>query len=128
MWTSDRSRKYQAGEPAADVGAVTLGEEPAGVYLDGERRFTQVYSPGGYSWRPAEGDQVLVLKAGGERESPCIIGRRQEGGLEPGEVSLSGAGGRASIRLRKNGTLALKGNLTVNGEPFEAYVKRIIFG
>lgn len=56
MWTSERSRKRPVEEAAADTGAVTLGESPAGVYLEGERRGAQVYSPGGYRWRPAQGD------------------------------------------------------------------------
>ena len=60
MWTSERNRRLSAGEPAADVGVVTLNGDPAGVELGGERRWLSVYSPGGYRWRPAAGDQVLV--------------------------------------------------------------------
>lgn len=127
MWTSDRGRKRPVEEPAAELGTVTLEEEQAGVYLEGERRWTQVYSPGGYCWRPALGDQVLVLKAGGERESPCIIGRKQEGELQPGEVALTERGGKAAVRLRRDGELALEGNVTVNGVGLNTLIENIVW-
>ncbi len=126
MWTSDRGRKCPAEEPAAGLGAVTLGEEPAGVYLEGERRWTEVYSPGGYSWRPAVGDQVLVLKAGGERESPCIVGRKQQGGLEPGQVDIVSGEGKSAVRLHPGGELALEGNVTVNGTALRTLIESIV--
>lgn len=126
MWTSDRGRTCPVEEPAAGLGAVTLGEEPAGVYLEGERRWTEVYSPGGYSWRPAAGDQVLVLKAGSERESPCIVGRRQTGGLEPGEVDIVSGEGKSAVRLYSGGELALEGQVTVNGTPLRVLIENIV--
>lgn len=125
MWTSDRSRRCTQEEAAADIGAVTLGEEPAGVYLEGERRGARVYSPGGYRWRPAQGEQVLVMKAGAERESPCIVGRVQEGGMEPGEVELSSGRRKSMIRLKSDGELALTGTVTVNGVRLETLVEEI---
>ncbi|MCI8870514.1 MAG: hypothetical protein HFF39_08245 [Lawsonibacter sp.] len=125
MWTSERSRKRPVEEAAADTGAVTLGESPAGVYLEGERRGAQVYSPGGYRWRPAQGDQVLVLKAGGERESPCVIGCRQEDGLGPGEVEIACQANRASIRLLPVGEIELNGGVVVNGKPLEELIAEI---
>ena len=98
MWTSERRRGFPAGEAAAELGTVTLGGDPAGVSLGGERRWLTVYGPGGYSWRPTAGDKVLVLKAGAEGESPCILGTVQEGGeLGPGEVRL--AGGSCAVKL-----------------------------
>ena len=109
MWTSKRSRRPQAGETQADMGVVTLGGDPAGVLLGGERRWLPVYSPGGYSWRPGAGDRVLVVKAGGERESPCIVGAVQQGGdLRPGEVRLDGGEGslflgQEALELKKGG-------------------------
>lgn len=126
MWISDRSRRCQSEAPAADLGTVTLGEAAPGVYLDGERRWTAVYGPGGYRWRPGRGDQVLVLKAGGEKESPCIVGRRQEDTLEPGEVAISSEGERSAIRLRRDGKLALEGDVTINGVPLETMIGNIV--
>ena len=125
MWTSDRSRKRAVGECGADVGEVTVEQEPLGVYLEGERRWAGVYSPGGYRWQPIQGEQVLVLKAGAEREQPCIVGRQQEGALEPGEVELSSGTGKAVIRLRGDGELALVGRITVNGVRLEDLIAGI---
>ena len=70
MWTAERNRNPRSGEPAAELGRVTLGGDPAGVSLGGERRWIGVYGPGGYSWRPTAGDKVLVLKAGADGETP----------------------------------------------------------
>lgn len=86
MWTSDRRKTRQAGESWVDWGEVTLEGDPAGAYLDGERRQLAVYGPGGYCWKPALGDRVLVLKAGQGGESPCVAGKRQ------GEAETLGAG------------------------------------
>lgn len=124
MWTSERDRRLPLREAEAEVGVVTLGGDPAGVLVGGERRWLPVYSPGGYCWRPAEGDQVLVIKAGGEQESPCVLGKAQDGvQLQPGEVYLSGKG--SSIRLG-NGSLNLTGSVTVNGVGLEQYIKNVV--
>lgn len=124
MWTSERSRNLPAGEPAAELGRVTLGGDPAGVSLGGERRWLTVYGPGGYSWRPSAGDRVLVLKAGAEGESPCILGTAQNGEeLEPGEVRLTG--GESGIRLGQS-RLELTGELYLNGRPLGDVIREIV--
>ena len=69
MWTSERGRLPQSQEPAAEMGVVTVGGDPAAVELGGERRWLPVCAPGGYSWRPGAGDRVLVLKAGADKVS-----------------------------------------------------------
>ena len=110
-------------EPAAELGTVTLGGDPAGVSLGGERRWLNVYGPGGYSWRPTAGDKVLVLKAGAEGEVPCILGTAQAGdGLKPGEVRLSG--GESSIRLGQR--LELGGELYLNGSSLYDVIRDIV--
>ena len=101
-------------EPTAQTGQVTLAGTPAGVGLEGERREIPIFGPGGYRWAPGRGDQVLVVKTGPE-ESPALVGVRQEEALEPGEVFLSVAEG-AGIRLKPDGTIALTGKITVNGQ------------
>ena len=104
MWTSERNRNLPLREAAAELGTVTLGGDPAGVSLGGERRWLTVYGPGGYSWRPTAGDKVLVLKAGAEGESPCVLGTVQgTEELRPGEVRL--AGGENTAPLRRDGLL-----------------------
>lgn len=110
MWMANRNQPPM-GEPAAELGQVTLSEEP-GVALAGERRGLPVCAPGGYRWTPARGDTVLVIKTGPE-EAPCVVGQLQEAG-EPGEVYLSVADG-AGIRLKADGSIQLTGKVSVNG-------------
>lgn len=124
MWTSERGRLLSVQESAAEVGVVTLGGDPAGVSLGGERRWLSVYGPGGYAWRPMAGDKVLVLKTGAERELPCILGKVQEGGaLSPGEVRLSS--GDSMVRL-VGGQLDLVGEIRVNGAELREYIEGIV--
>ena len=124
MWTSERSRNLPAREAAAELGTVTLGGDPAGVSLGGERRWLTVYGPGGYSWRPTAGDRVLVLKAGAEGESPCILGTPQrDQTLKPGEVRLTGGG--CSVRLGQD-RLDLWGNLYINGKTLKEAIQEIL--
>ena len=66
MWTSERRLERRAEESAA-LGQVTLGGDPAGVFLGGERRWLPVYSPGpaqatGYWWcRPETAENPAAL-------------------------------------------------------------------
>ena len=133
MWTSERNRRLASEEPAAELGAVTLGGDPAGVSLGGERRWITVYSPGGYSWRPTSGDKVLVLKAGAEGESPCILGTTQDAeDLKPGEVRLTGmecslhlGQGQVEVTGGKNSMSLGQGGLAINGQSLESMVREI---
>ena len=102
---------------------VTIGD-PAAVYLAGERRQVPICCPGGYAWRPAVGEQVLVLKAGQEGEQPCILGKAQEekSGLQPGQVRISGD--RCSILWGDE--LQLIGAVQVNGESLEELIRRVV--
>ena len=100
MWISEREwRRAVQARAAALAGEVTLAGDPAGVYLDGERRALPVFGPGGYVWRPAVGQQVLVLKAGERGEAPCVAGAEcgAQWALEPGEVLIHS--GSAAIRI-----------------------------
>lgn len=110
MWLAEQ-QKRETAQQAGAVGEVTLSGEAPAVALDSERRGLTVYAPGGYRWRPAAGQKVLVLKADGE---PCIVGAPSAGGLEPGEVALESGGG-ASLRLSNQGTVALGDNVAVTG-------------
>lgn len=140
MWTSERSRRLTVEEPAAELGTVTLGGDPAGVSLGGERRWLTVYSPGGYSWRPGSGEKVLVLKAGAEGESPCVLGTAQDGGeLKSGEVRLTGgacsillgqgglelAGADSGLNL-KGGRAELTGDIYINGRALYDIIRDIV--
>lgn len=127
MWTSERSKNLPVQEAAAELGTVTLGGDPAGVSLGGERRWISVYSPGGYGWRPTAGDKVLVLKVGTEGESPCILGRVQEGDgdnpLGPGEVRIKG--GESALYLGQQ-RLELTGEVYLNGQPLREVIEEIV--
>ena len=124
MWTSERSRSLPVREPEAELGTVTLGGDPAGVVVGGERRWLPVYGPGGYRWRPSAGDHVLVLKAGAERESPCILGTvQEESDLGAGGVELSGGG--CSVHLDQ-GRLTLSGPVFIGGVSLNAYIREIV--
>lgn len=125
MWVSERTGREPVREAAAEVGVVTLGGNPAGVNLGGERRWLTVCAPGGYAWCPAEGDRVLVLKAGGEGETPCIVGAVQSQTLKPGQVCLTGED--CAIRLEK-GTVELEGEVLVDGMTLEEYIRNIMLG
>lgn len=120
MWTSERSRRLPVREAEAELGLVTLSGDPAGVVLGGERRQVPVYSPGGYFWRPREGERVLVLKTGGEGESPCVVGKvPEQTDLRPGEVCVKGGGSTVLLGER---CLDLSGEVTINGVPLEEYI------
>lgn len=111
MWLA-RQQKRAAAEAVSGVGEVTLGGDAPAVELDSERRELTVYGPGGYRWRPVEGQKVLVLKADGDY---CVAGAESEGGLEPGEVELDSGGG-AFVRLDKWGRVILHQNALVEGQ------------
>lgn len=126
MWTAQRlGRQEMQHEPIAQSGEVTVTGEQAGVFLDADRRWISVYSPGGYCWVPKSGQQVMVLKTGQEQESACIIGAGQKAeGLRAGEVKLYSEHG-AQISLKNDGKVEIMGDIWVNGERLEAYIERI---
>lgn len=124
VWTSERNRNLNLREADAEIGVVTLGGDPAGVVLGGERRWLPVYGPGGYRWRPSGGDRVLVLKAGSEGELPCVIGVAQNGSdLQAGEVRLGQGEGMISM---KDAAVCLLGEVQVNHVPLEEYIRKIV--
>ena len=126
MWISDQSKKMRLPRNNAGVGVVTAGGGQAGVYMDAERRWLPVMAPGGYRWRPKVGEQVLVIKTGADAESACILARQEveEQDLSPGEVELAAQG--CSIRLSEDGTVALRGTVTINGLDIESMVRAAV--
>lgn len=128
MWTAKHSKQNSSGVwAAADQGSVTLGGNPAGVYLDADRRWMQVYAPGGYQWKPKARQQVLVIKSGQQGESSCVAGRlvEEDGMLKPGEVTISSDAG-AKISLTNEGKICLAGAVEVGGEDLEALIRRVV--
>lgn len=127
MWMAQRSKTDSAQAPTlAEQGVVTLGGDPVGVYLDGERRWLPVYGPGGYCWRPAAGQRVLVLKAGESQEGSCVVGaRQQESDLRPGEVVLTGPDG-GGLRLEQGGAVRLTGEVYLGERRLEDMIRKIV--
>lgn len=124
MWTSEQRGKQPVREASAELGTVTLGGDPAGVNLGGERRWLPVFTPGGYSWRPTVGDKVLVLKTGGQGENPCVLGMEQQmDDLGPGEIKLQGVD--CSLRLGTE-QLELEGQVIINGRTLEDIITQIV--
>lgn len=122
MWLA-KQQKRETEDTLSAMGRVTIGGEMPAVELDSERRNLGVYAPGGYRWRPAEGQKVLVLKADGV---PCIAGAPSEGGLEPGEVELDSAGG-AKLKLDNQGKVNVTGTLAVGGIELAQLIRQIVF-
>ena len=114
MWISRRAWPESKREALAEGGEVTL-EENVGVYAEGERRSLPVYGPGGYRWRPAMGEQVLVLKLGQDGEQPCVAGSAVDlDSINVGDVELYTEGAR--IRLSKDGRVDIDGKIYINGK------------
>ena len=113
MWLSEKLGS--TNEPSAGIGEVTIAGETAAVYTDAEHRSLSVFSPGGYIWRPKVGDNVLVIKCGGNEM--CVAGLDQSNGpagMEAGEVYIKSNAG-ASIYLKNDGRIVLGGKVYIDG-------------
>jgi len=119
MWTWERERRGQARERDVQLGEVTLSGEETAANLGGERRWLRTCTPGGFGWRPRQGDKVLVLKAGDE---VWVLGVEQEGQIQPGQVKLTGPG--CALLLDKK--LEITGGVDLNGQSLEDYVRGIV--
>ena len=98
----------------AQVGKTTVAGGNAAVFTDGEYRGVRVFSPGGYVWRPAVGDDVLVLKT---PDGTYALGAETVGApedMQPGDVFVRAASG-ASVYLKTDGTVLVSGDVSVRG-------------
>lgn len=143
MWLSKTISLRQRAEQesaAADMGVTTIGGGSASVMTRGEQRNLDVFAPGGLIWQPRAGDTVLVVKGGTGGQEQCVVAANTAAaapeGLTPGELFLYSSG-EASVYLRADGSIVVKGNielqgpvavngsvsingsLTVNGEPYQ---------
>jgi len=113
MWLS-RKAAGRHEEETATAGSVTIGGDAPGVMTAGEIRGMGVWSPGGYVWRPAAGENVLVIKCGdGQR---AVAGRETAAGpegMKPGEVYIMAKG--ASLWLKNDGGIEISGNVNITG-------------
>ncbi len=117
MWISSNQNKRRAPETeSAQLGEVTLSGETVGIFLSQERRGAKLIAPGGYHWRPREGNTVLVMKAG-EAQEPCLLGEEEgtQRQLQPGEIWIS-VTDESGIHLRRDGRIELFGAIYANGK------------
>ena len=123
MWLSEERGKQTTQEPVAEWGRVTVSE-PTAVYLSGEKRNVGLCCPGGMTWRPKVGQEVLVLKAGSEGEQPFLLGAvcREKTGLKAGEVRIGESG--ACILLGDR--LTLQGEIRVGKDSLDNYIRRVV--
>jgi hypothetical protein len=76
-----------------------------GALGEAESRGIPVFAPRGISYRPREGDRLLLLRADG---ADVCAGCLATDALEPGELALASSGG-ARIHLKNNGEISLNG-------------------
>ena len=121
MWIAGWLRRTEEPQETAQTesGTVTIGGSAAGVLSRAEERNVPLAAPGGYAWRPKNGERVLVVKGGTLGEERYVAGSldaaREDMELGDGEVCIYAEGGGASITLRRNGHVEIKGNLFING-------------
>lgn len=121
MWLSKKLSIYQSAEQegaATDMGVTTIGGASASVMTRGEQRDLEVFAPGGLVWQPKSGDTVLVVKGGSGCQETCVVAAETAGNapadMAPGELYLYSSGG-ASLYLRSDGSIAVKGPVEVEG-------------
>ena len=126
MWISQQGRSAGRQEHDARMGVVTAQGERVGVYADGCQQQLPVAAPGGYRWKPKNGQQVLVLKTGANAEAACIVAGQDvgENGLKPGEVEVFGPG--CCVKLDEYGQVQLNGAVLVNGVSLEAVIEAAV--
>ena len=122
MWISKAVSLSRAAEregASTDMGVTTIGGASASVLTRGEQRALEVFAPGGLVWRPRAGDTVLVLRGGVGGQEQCVVAADTAAAapedLAPGELFLFSDGG-ASIRLRADGAIAVKGPVSLEGD------------
>ncbi len=126
MWVAGRLRRTEEPQETtnAESGTVTIGGSAAGVLSRGEERSVPLASPGGYAWRPKNGERVLLIKGGTLGEERYVAGSldaaQEQDDLDDGEVRIYAESGGASITLRRNGRVEIAGELYINGKAYEA--------
>lgn len=103
--------QLQQTTSGSDLGVTSISGSSAGAVTKGEVRNLPIYGPGGYVWRPATGQKVLVMKGGTGGEERCVAGAEQQEKLPamaPGEVYIHAPNG--SIYLNQDGAVELMGS------------------
>lgn len=94
------------GEKATTAFVSYSDRQGFGSVAQQEDRDMPIYAPRGISYRPSEGDQLLLIPV--EGANMCAGVRTNSAGLSGGELRLVSAGG-ASIYLKNNGSVLING-------------------
>lgn len=77
-----------------------------------------IVSPGGMSYIPQPHEEAVVLTFGGQQLCVGVRVTKNEFGVQPGELVLYSSGG-ASVHLKNNGQIHLRGEVYLNGSKLE---------
>lgn len=83
-----------------------------GAVAFGETRDIPVFSPRGISYKPCEGDRMLMLPVDGAQT--CVGCLSVCSDIESGEIKLASAGG-AALKLKNNGEVEINGLIITKG-------------
>ena len=110
------SKTRRRERDGCESGTVTVYDRGYGVLGEGEIRGVGLCCPGGYLWRPALGQRVLVVKTGPGPDTGKVIGAEQAAApVEPeaGEVCIYSP--TACVWLKNDGSIQLRGTVDVVG-------------
>lgn len=115
MWLSEQYIRGDRGEKNAKVAAVTIGGVQSAVQAGSEIRGLKTVAPGGYVWVPQQSQEVLTVPCDdGEMVVLGVVGDIPPAGIQEGEVYIH-AGSGASVFLRRDGQIVIKGAVNVEG-------------
>jgi hypothetical protein len=109
-----RDRSLTRAPEQATVAQASFSDSAGlGAVSDFEARGIPVFGPRGRSYRPLEGDRLLIMRADGA--DVCVGCLSAARGVAAGELLLVSSGG-ARIHLKNNGDIELNGlTVTKNG-------------
>ena len=116
MWLAEKAASGGGAAETAEIGVVTIGGDRPSVMLGGEKRNVELLVFPGISWKPAAGEQVLVLRAGEEYFVCGAPGAESGNGLSAGELQLKSRG--ASVTVKNDSGIELRGDVNVVGKFF----------
>ena len=113
MWLAEKAASGGGAAETAEIGVVTISGNRPSVMLGGEKRDVELLVFPGLSWKPAAGEQVLVLRAGDEYFVCGSPGGETSDGLAAGEFRLKSQS--ASVTVKNGGGIELRGSVNVVG-------------